>query len=681
MFFLETNQYLDMFIDESKEHLQTMNDNLLQLEQNQDDIDVVKNVFRSAHTIKGMSATMGFEDIANLTHELENVLDLVRNEKLKITPEIMDVVFQSVDLLEGMVYSIIDGQDGSADIEYLVIQLKAIASGEPLTAVSESAKEVTKTSSVAGISELLDAYQVTIIKQSQSSGHNAFFISITLSPECMLRAARVFMIFGALENMGEVIQSIPVAEDLEDEKFDLDFQLVFLTKEDKETVRNKLLNITEVDKVDIDLINLDIEETRTEEPIKEVAVANKPSSAPAKAPGAPAAKQASKGKPVSTKTIRVAIERLDVLMNLFSELVIDRGRLEQIARELSHSELIESVEHMSRISGDLQNLILTMRMVPVEEVFNRFPRMVRDLSKELNKKINLDIRGAETELDRTVIDEIGDPLVHLLRNSLDHGIESPEERIQKGKSDTGTIQLIAYHSGNHVFIEIIDDGNGLDREKILNKAIERGLVTPDQGSQMTDSQVFLLLFQAGFSTAKVVSDVSGRGVGLDVVKNKIESLSGQVHIESKLGEYAKFQIELPLTLSIIQSMLVKIAEEKYAIPLTSIIETAVFPKEEIHFVQGQSVIDFRGHIVPLLSLEEVFAIPREGDSNEEEVAVIIVKKGEKLAGLIVDEFIGQQEIVLKNLGAYLPSVYAISGATILGDGQVALIIDCNALIR
>ncbi|OEF96288.1 chemotaxis protein CheA [Desulfuribacillus alkaliarsenatis] len=685
---MDTNQYLDMFIDESKEHLQAINDNLLELEKNPKDIDIVKNVFRSAHTIKGMSATMGFEDIANLTHELENVLDQVRNEITEITPEIMDVIFQSVDLLEGMVYSIIEGSDGKANVAPLVEQLKAIASGQQPTA--KETKQATSTDNKSdgnvdgSYGHLLDEYQKTVILQSQSTGHNALHISISLSKDCMLKAARVFMIFDALEGLGEVILADPAVEDLEDEKFDLSFELVFLTAESKDLIKGKLVNISEVAEVEIK--NIDLTISSEDEDIKadvEPTVSESALDSSKQEQKQPTEKNqaAMKTKPISSKTIRVDIERLDVLMNLFSELVIDRGRLEQIARELGHSELVESVEHMSRISGDLQNLILNMRMVPIEQVFNRFPRMIRDLSKDLNKKVELDIKGADTELDRTVIDEIGDPLVHLLRNSLDHGLESPEERIKKGKPETGKIQLHAYHSGNHVFIEIIDDGNGLDRQKILNKAIERGLLTEEQGNQMSDQQVFMLLFQSGFSTAKVVTDVSGRGVGLDVVRSKIEALSGQVHIESKLGEYTKFQIELPLTLSIIQSMLIRISDEKYAIPLSSIIETAVFSKKDIYLVQGQQVIDFRGHIVPLVSLEKVFAIPRADEVEDDEVSVIVVKKGDKMAGLIVDDFIGQQEIVLKNLGTYLPNVFAISGATILGDGQVALIIDCNALIQ
>ena len=334
---------------------------------------------------------------------------------------------------------------------------------------------------------------------------------------------------------------------------------------------------------------------------------------------------------------------------------------------------------MSRITGDLQNIILNMRMVPVETVFNRFPRMVRQLARDLNKKINLEVIGAETELDRTVIDEIGDPLVHLIRNSLDHGIESPEIRLANGKPEEGTVVLRSYHSGNHVFIEIEDDGAGINREKVLKKAISKGIVSNEVAQTLSDKQVAELILSSGFSTADVISDVSGRGVGLDVVKTTIESLGGTIEISSTEGKGSLFSIQLPLTLSIISVMLVELGEEIYAIPLSSIIETAIIRSSDILNAHNQKVIDFRGKVVPLVFLEDVFDVPKENTADEFH-SVVLVRKGDKMAGLVVDSFIGQQEIVLKSLGTYLSSVFAISGATILGNGKVALIVDCNALI-
>lgn len=680
---MDMNQYLDMFIEESKEHLQAINSNLLVLEAEPDNIQIVNEIFRSAHTLKGMAATMGFEDMASLTHEAENVLDLMRNYKLKINSDIMDVIFQSVDLMEGMVYNIIDGGNGSADVSTLVGKLRAIVTGDlsAIQAGQAAAEEVVAAKAAAGTERRhdLDEFALTVMRQSKETGNNLLWIKVILQESCLLRAARAYMVFDQLESAGEVIKATPSVEDLENERFDYEFEVIYITMQPLEAIRKIIENVSEVKEVLIEEVDVSEHQKQVEEGANEVAstqVAERKQSAEA----APATANA--GKKVSTgKTIRVDIERLDILMNLFSELVIDRGRLEQLSREIGRGELSETVEHMSRISGDLQNLILTMRMVPVEQVFNRFPRMVRDLAKDLNKKVNLEIFGAETELDRTVIDEIGDPLVHLLRNSIDHGIEMPAERKKNGKPEEGTVQLKAYHSGNHVFIEVKDDGAGINKAGILKKAMERGIVNAATAENLSDKQIYELLFASGFSTAEVITDISGRGVGLDVVKNKIESLGGSVSVDSVRGEGTTFLIQLPLTLSIISAMLVQVKNEKYAVPLSSIIETAVFRKDEIMLAHRQRVIDFRGRVVPLVSLKGIFHVPDNGAGNDEEVAVVIVRKGEKMAGLVVDSFIGQQEIVLKSLGKYLVNVFAISGATILGDGQVALIIDCNALIK
>lgn len=684
---MDMNQYLDMFIEESKEHLQAINANLLLLENDPENIQIVNEIFRSAHTLKGMSATMGFEDMASLTHETENVLDMIRNHKLTITSDIMDVIFQSVDLIEGMVMNIMEGGDGSADVSALVKKLRAIVAGDfsavETAAAAEAAAEAPAGKEAAGSERQhnLDEFALTVLKQSKEAGHNLFWIKVTLDEGCVLKAARAYMVFDQLESMGDVIKSTPAVEEIENERFDRSFELVYVTMQPADKIRQTIANISEIREVEMEPLQLKEPAAKAEQEVKQAKEQAAASAAPAveKKPEAPAGGL----KKVSTagKTIRVDIERLDVLMNLFSELVIDRGRLEQLAREIGKSELQETVEHMSRISGDLQNIILTMRMVPVEQVFNRFPRMIRDLAKDLNKKVNLEIFGAETELDRTVIDEIGDPLVHLLRNSLDHGIESPAERKKAGKPEEGTIFLRAYHSGNHVFIEVKDDGAGINKEKVLKKAIERGIVNPANADSMTDKQIYELLFASGLSTAEVISDISGRGVGLDVVKSKIESLGGSVSVDSVRGQGTTFLIQLPLTLSIISAMLVQVQNEKYAVPLSSIIETAVFRKDQIMMAHRQQVIDFRGRVVPLVSLQDIFQVPDAGVGSDDEVAVVIVRKGEKMAGLVVDSFIGQQEIVLKSLGKYLVNVFAISGATILGDGQVALIIDCNALIK
>lgn len=686
---MDTNQYLEVFIDESTEHLQSCNENLLALEQNPHDLSIVNEIFRNAHTLKGMSATMGFEDLADLTHKMENVLDAIRNEKIEVSPEILDVVFESIDHLEAMIGNISEGGDGKRNVVETVEKLKRIENGEAINGTNEKAlvDDITETIKTSATSLNYDDFERTIIEQSHEQGFETYEIAISLRDDCLLKAARVFMVFEVLEKNGDVIKSVPAVEQLEAEQFDTDFSIAFVTKEDITVVEELLGKVSEVEKVVIQKLNSEltneVESLVVASTAKSVEV-EVPVQTTTKAVPDSTAKQVE--KPTKTahatsKTIRVNIERLDILMNLFEELVIDRGRLQSIAAELNHNELNESVERMSRVSSDLQNIILNMRMVPVETVFNRFPKMVRQLSRDLNKKVKLDIIGAETELDRTVIDEIGDPLVHLIRNSLDHGVESPEIRLAAGKPEEGHVELRAYHSGNHVFIEIEDDGAGINKERVLSKALEKGVVTPEIASKLTDNQINELILASGFSTAEVLSDISGRGVGLDVVKSTIESLGGNITIESEEGKGSLFSVQLPLTLSIISVMLIEIEQETYAIPLSSIIETSIIRKSDIMNAHNQKVIDFRGKVVPLVFLEEIFEVPRNDNEEDDFHSIVIVRKGDKMAGLVVDSFIGQQEIVLKSLGNYLTNVFAISGATILGNGQVALIIDCNSLIK
>ncbi|PYZ93126.1 chemotaxis protein CheA [Salipaludibacillus keqinensis] len=677
---MDKNQYLDMFIDESTEHLQAMNDHLLKLENQPGDYSIIDEVFRSAHTLKGMSATMGYEDLASLTHQMENVLDAIRNDKLKATSDLLDVVFESVDHLEAMVQDIANGGEGKRDVTEVVAKLEKIEKGDFSEEIAATKEADQKTH---GNQNSYDDFELTVLSQSTEQGFHAYSINISLRADVILKAARVFMVFEVLEQIGEVIKSTPTVDQLEEENFDLAFSVTIVTKEAENDVQARIMKVSEIDTVEVQRIDVEemtkeqgtsLQESANEE---KVLLSEKQTQRNNKENGT---EKEEKPSSSPNKTIRVNIERLDSLMNLFEELVIDRGRLEQISRDLKSSELTETVEHMSRISGDLQSIILNMRMVPIEQVFNRFPRMVRALAKDLNKIVHLEIIGAETELDRTVIDEIGDPLVHLLRNSIDHGVETPEKRKQAGKREESTITLKAYHSGNHVFIEVSDDGAGINRDKVLQKAINSGVVSSENGATLSDKQVYELLFSSGLSTADEISDISGRGVGLDVVKNKIESLGGNVSVHSSPNVGTTFSIQLPLTLSIISVMLVEVQEEIYAVPLSSIIETAIIKKEDIMAAHNQKVIDFRGSVVPLINLTDFFDVPVSKEENDY-YSIVIVRKGEKMAALVVNSFIGQQEIVLKSLGNYLTNVFAISGATILGNGQVALIVDCNSLIK
>lgn len=687
---MDMNQYLAMFIDESNDHLQSLNEKMLELESSPDDLSIVQVIFRSAHTLKGMAATMGFEDLSSLTHQMENVLDLVRNDKLKMQDYIFDTLFQSLDALQAMVEDITGGGEGKADVSHIVASLQSIVKGDFVSGKAATISSVdTATASTSDEGAIqLDEFQYSVLEQSISEGHKVNYIDVAIREDCQLKAARAYLVFDLLERYGEVVKSNPSVQDIEQEKFDRSFSLFYITQKGASEIKGLIANLSEIDTVEVtDLDHGTLKQLCSG--VRETAITSAPDSPKIEElkpvvvanDDAKHNRSGAHGGSTPSRTIRVDIDRLDVLMNLLSELLIDRSRLEQLAAEVKRSDLTETVEHMSRVGGDLQNIVLKLRMVPVDTVFNRFPRMVRDLAKSLDKKIDLIVEGAETELDRTVIDEIGDPLVHLLRNAVDHGVESTAKRIATGKPEIGTVHLRAFHSGNHVFIEIQDDGSGIDREKILAKGIKNGIVTESEGALMTNEQVYMLLFAAGFSTAEVISDISGRGVGLDVVRSKIESLNGIVSVESTLGKGTKFSVQLPLTLSIISAMLVKVGSEKYAIPLSSIVETGLIKQDKVKNVHGYTMISYRDSSIPLLSLAKLFDVPDYDESNEEETEIVVIRKGDRLAAITVEDFIGQSEIVIKNLGKYLPPIQGIAGATILGDGQVALIIDSNAFIK
>lgn len=659
------DQYLEMFVSESKEHVQAMNDNLLKLENAPDDVSIVNEIFRSAHTLKGMAGTMGYTDLMTLTHQLENVLDELRNGKIHFSSDLLDLIFEAMDDIETMVDSIALGGDGKQDVTEIIEKLKTISGGKSVTLDSTS-----NGNELSNGQFNYDEYELSVLEESLSQGYNVYEILVELRSDCMLKGVRAFMVFDTLSKTGEIVKSTPAVDQLEEENFDQSFTVTYLTKLSMDEVEKAILAISEIDKVK--LSELTIENLRNRN--SNVVQASK------KEESSTEHGDASRNLGLQrTKSIRVNIEKLDSLINLFEELIIDRGRLEEITKEINHPVLKETVEKISRVSSDLQSIVLNLRMVPVSTVFNRFPKMVRQLARNLQKKIQLVISGEETELDRTVIDQIGDPLVHLLRNSIDHGIEMPEERLTKGKPEEGTILLKAYHSGNHVFIEISDDGGGINIEKVLNKAIKNGLVDEKTAKNLSNEEIIEFIFSPGFSTSEQVSDLSGRGVGLDAVKNKIEQLGGTISVKTEKGKGSRFIIQLPLTLSIIAVMLVEIGKEKYAIPLTSIVENIIFNKKDIQYAHNQPVLHFRDRVVPLLYLDKIFQVKDVEETDE--LSAVIIQKGDKWAGFVVSSFLGQQEVVLKSLGEYLKNVFAISGATILGNGEVALVIDPNALLK
>ncbi len=706
---METNQYMEMFLDESHEHLQSLNDGLLGLEDNAEDLSILNEIFRNAHTLKGMSATMGYNKIAELTHEMEDVLDALRKEQLKVTEDIIDTLFKCLDSLEQMIDNVGNGDpEDLVDVSELVSKLSSILKGNAGGAAPAPAAAATPAPATAAApapaaapaSDILDDLTETeksVIRQAKEGGSCALPISVTLSSTCLLKSARSYMVMNALDEVGEVLRSIPGAEELEQEHFENSFEVIMVSDADEAAIQEAVTNVSEVEKAEVEIIDPDAPKAAA--PATAAATPAPAASAPAAAANAPAPPPAPKPAPKpaanapaasggaggdkkkshASQSVRVDIDKLDILMNLMGELVINKVRIEQIGQTHRISELTETLEQMDRVTTDLQNIVMKVRMVPVSQVFNRFPRMVRDITKELNKEINLSIEGEETELDRTVIDEIGDPIMHLLRNSLDHGVEMPDERVAKGKPRVGEVGLIARHEGNNVVIMVTDDGAGIDADKIRKKAVEKGLYSQEEVDKMDDADAVRIIFLPGFSTAEKISDISGRGVGMDVVRSKIESLSGHVDVETHVNEGSVFKIKLPLTLAIIQAMMVRVQDEMYAIPLGSIDSTINIQLDDIKTVQNREVIVLRGEIIPIIRMEQTLLVPHVKDSDE--IFVVVVHAGEAKAGLVVDRLIGQQEIVIKTLGNLFQGLKMFSGATVMGDGRIALILDVATMLQ
>lgn len=689
---MDVSQYLEIFLDEAKEHLENLNTQILKLEQEPEDTDTINEIFRAAHSLKGMAGTMGYKRMQTLTHDMENVFSEIRNGTLKVSANMIDTLFQCLDALEEYTNNIQESADeGTNDNQPLIEMLNSFLKGSNAPAKEEkkedpAAAEAEKKAAADGEEKwkeiVLTDDQKHVFRTAKEQGKNTYGMTVYIQENCLLKAARAFLVYKAVEERAEIIVCNPSAQDIEDEKFELDFSLIVVTDNSLDEILHAARNVSEIDKVVGSELELKDDEASGEEETAvstETAAERKPaqktaSAVPAKNDKKPAS------KPVVNRTVRVDIEKLDVLMNLVSELIIAKNSLVSASsvEGVNSTTFNEQIEYLESVTTNLHESVMKVRMVPIESVVCKFPRMIRDLSKKLDKKMELYMSGEETELDRTVVDEIGDPLMHLLRNSADHGLESAEVRAERGKPEVGSIFLDAYQDGNNVVIEVRDDGNGIDVENVKKTAIERGVITPEQGDNMSEKDIINLLFHAGFSTSKKITDVSGRGVGLDVVKSKIESLSGEVEVKSKLGEGSTWIIRLPLTLAIIQALMVTVGGEKYAISLGSIQTIEDIKPEEIKLVQNSEVINLRGTVIPIIRLSNVLEI-ESLKKPDEDMVVVIVKKGEKLAGLVVDELMGQQEIVIKSLGKYINKCKFISGATILGDGEIALILDANAL--
>lgn len=815
---IDLSNYLDIFADEAREHLQALNQALLDFEKDPGNIEYVNVMFRSAHTLKGMSATMGFNEVAELTHKMENLLSPIRQGELVCSPEIVDLLFKCLDSLQEMVEAHISQEDHAVDITELVAELQRLAAGGPppagktapaapspaevaqaagypvalspelrgavsaarnngrevfhvhvaleescelrnvrafmllrelksvgeilhcapdeeslvnkefgcafdlLLATNDAAAEIEHAGlavlevesvkahpfkdadsapaakAVAGPLDLsslfaLAEYTISVIGQTVDAGFRLDYVHVRLDPGCTLKSARAYMVNRKLEDLGDVVAIKPDVEDIEFERFDRDLHFLLLTQAAPGAAAGALGAVSELEAIEVQ------EGAVLVQPAAAAQAAPAMAAAPPAAAGAPAAPDAppdaiEPDRPLSiqrageekkaiekpaekvraTQTIRVDTERLDALLNLVGELVIGKTRLAMLAGEIRRPDLTDTIEQFSHIVFDLQSVVMQTRMVPIETVFNRFPRMIRDLAKARGKQIELVLTGGETELDRTVIDEIGDPLVHLIRNALDHGIETPAERAATGKDPTGTLTLAAFHEGSHVFIQIKDDGAGIDPERTKRSAVKKGLITQEQADALTREQAVELIFAAGLSTVEQVTDISGRGVGMDAVRSKLDLLGGDIKVTTELGVGSTFTIKLPLTLAIVKALLVKIAGEDFAIPLSYIEETLRIQPSKIQKANQQDVILLRGEILPLIYMRRLLLSP-DAPRETEDWFVVIVRSDSQRVGLCVDATVEMTEIVIKSLGKYLLNTRHISGGTILGDGTVALILD------
>ncbi len=688
-----TDEEISIFFEELEEKLQVISDNLLVMEKGGSSPEAIQEIFRAAHTIKGSSAVMGYEKMSALTHEIENIFDRLRQGRLVVSKELVDTLFEALDTLRALKEEIVASKNETADIVGITARLRECAlsceagsaAGEAAAAKDAAARKILSEEKgsvpqggasrpVAEEVELSDVEEA-MVREAEVRGYQAYWVKISIDPGCQMKAARAFLVFETLQQVGEIIKSVPPAEDLQDGKYESGFDVLLFTQEDAGQVKNLIFSIAEV-------IDVKIQQVRAS-----AAAADGDHSGRATA-GAAFSQRVQEQSRENIKTVRVDVQKLDALMNLVGELVIDRTRLDRfvgVFESRYDDELAESIQeissHLGQVTNNLQEEIMKARMLPVAYVFNRLPRMVRDLAHKMGKEVDFVIEGRETELDRNVIEVIGDPLVHLLRNSIDHGIEPPEERVRLGKPRAGKILLKAAYVEGQIVITLSDDGRGINPAMVRKKAVEKGLLTAEAAARLTDKEVLDLIFTPGFSTSADVSDVSGRGVGMDIVRNQIEQINGSVEYVSVPGAGTTFTIKLPLTLAIIRALMVELGDQVYAFPLSNVVETLALRPGEIRRVRHSEVIVVRGHVLPLIRLAQLFNQESAQNNPDERVFVVILGSGEKKVGVVVDRLLGEQEIVIKSLGSYLGQVPGLSGATILGDGSVALIVDARGIVK
>ncbi|MFS0644607.1 chemotaxis protein CheW [Siminovitchia sp. 179-K 8D1 HS] len=669
----DLTEFLGVFIDEVDEQLQIMDQEVLALEENGESQEVIQKLFRAAHTIKGSSATMGFTDMSQLTHAMEHLLDHVRNNRLTVDEALIDLLFTCLDQLKQLKDEIVSEEEQRTDVTPLIREVQSFSQRTGQASASGQPGSKGKTSALFTVETHRKA------SSFMENGLHIFQIGVKISPDCEMKSVRAFLIYNELQSLGEMIQTIPPMSSEDENDFD---HLCFLmaTQYDSQEIKDLLHSMNEIAEASVTPFTPELEAER--KLVKEtVADTGSEEKKPVKRGKRDDAKQ-------KKQTVRVDVDRLEHLMNLVGELVIDQTRISQVAGMLGKQysgdevigELNQVTDHVGRVIGELHQSVMKVRMLPIGQLFSRYPRMVRDLSHSLNKEVDLVIEGQETELDRTVIEKMGDPLIHLIRNAVDHGLESKEERVRSNKPEKGLLRITAYHEENQVVITVEDDGAGINPEKIKASAIKKGLISSEEAETMTDKEAIQLIFRPGFSTVTNVSDVSGRGVGMDIVRNHIESLNGIIELDSKLGKGTAFKIKIPLTLAIITGLIVGIGERIFIIPMSNVLEIVRVPLESIQTIKGKSIVVIREQVLPVVWLHDLLQIPRKERKNRQ-IPLVIVGLGEKRIALMVDELHGNQEIVVKSLGKYIGKIKYISGATILGDGRVELILEVAGISR
>ncbi len=635
----DMDQYRDVFLAESADYLQQIVDGLLALEAGDSDDVPIETIFRGAHSLKGMSAAMGYERTADVTHKMESVMDRVRKGEMAVTPQTVNLMLSAVDLVRDLI------DDESAG-QHAIDPTELIGALDSCCAETDDAEH--EAAALAAAAQLMP-------------GESAFSVKVELEETCVLKAVRAYMVIKRLAHTARVLETVPSERDIEDERFDRTFEVIVATAADPATLQSAAEHVSEVERAQVEPVALTAVSAGVPEPVAVDGTIRRSRELP---------------RLSQTQTVRVAIGHLDTLVDLVGELVILRSRLEAIAASRFDVELSETMDEMHRISTDLQYEIMQTRMVPVGNIFNRFPRMVRDLAVDLGKQVDFQMEGLEIELDRTVLDEIGDPLVHLLRNSIDHGIESASHRMQAGKPPIGSIRLSAMRERDHVAIVVSDDGAGIDPEKVWTAACERGFARPEERAEYTEGDILLFTCVPGFSTAQTATKISGRGVGMDVVKGKVEHLGGTIQIASRVGAGTDFILRLPLTLAIVQALIVGAKGQAFALPLSAVEEVYLAQDVRIETIDGVPVVIMRdGSLVPLSRLDKLLLDADDGPIPDPRSSIVLVRSGAETRALHVDALLGRREIVVKPLSGLFRDAKGYSGATILGDGRVMLILD------